>query len=70
MCVGAHVRVSGYPGIKIGGHNANNLRYTDNTVLNAENKEDVQRLLDNVEEESRKKGLQLNNKKSEVTVFS
>ncbi|GFO04754.1 retrovirus-related pol polyprotein from type-1 retrotransposable element r2 [Plakobranchus ocellatus] len=55
-----------HPGIKVGGKNINNLRYADDTVLIAENKEDLQKLLNIVEEESRKKGLELNSKKTEV----
>ncbi|GFO08077.1 RNA-directed DNA polymerase from mobile element jockey [Plakobranchus ocellatus] len=58
------------PGIKVGGQNINNLRYADDTVLIAENKEDLQKLLNIVEEESRKKGLELNSKKTEVMVIS
>ncbi|GFN82240.1 endonuclease-reverse transcriptase [Plakobranchus ocellatus] len=57
-------------GIKVGGQNINNLRYTDDTVLIAENKEDLQKLLNIVEEESRKKGLEPNSKKTEVMVIS
>ncbi|GFO01465.1 hypothetical protein PoB_002797000 [Plakobranchus ocellatus] len=41
-------------------------RYADDTVLIAENKEDLQKLLNIVEEESRKKGLELNSKKTKV----
>ncbi|GFO03444.1 retrovirus-related pol polyprotein line-1 [Plakobranchus ocellatus] len=59
-----------HPGIKVGGQNINNLRYADDTVLLAENKEDLQKLLNIVEEESRKKGLELNSKKTEVMVIS
>ncbi|GFN89036.1 endonuclease-reverse transcriptase [Plakobranchus ocellatus] len=59
-----------HPGIKVGGQNINNLRYADDTVLIAENKEDLQKLLNIVKEESRKKGLELNNKKTEVMVIS
>ena len=44
--------------IKIGGHVVNNLRYTIEAVLIAENKEDLQQLLD-----SSKKELELNSKK-------
>ena len=44
-----------HPGIKIGGHSINNLRYADNTVLIAENEENLQQLSDLVEEESRKR---------------
>ncbi|GFO49889.1 RNA-directed DNA polymerase from mobile element jockey [Plakobranchus ocellatus] len=50
--------------------NINNLRYADDKVLIAENKEDLQKLLNIVEEESRKKGLKLNSKKTEVIVTS
>ncbi|GFO27553.1 catenin (cadherin-associated protein), alpha 3 [Plakobranchus ocellatus] len=57
-------------GIKVGGQNINNLRYADDTVLIAENKEDLQKLLNIVEEESRKKGLELNSKKTEVMVIT
>ncbi|GFO27738.1 hypothetical protein PoB_005424300 [Plakobranchus ocellatus] len=53
-----------------GGQNISNLRYADDTVLIAENKEDLQKLLNIVEEESRKKGLELNSKKTEVMVIS
>ncbi|GFO06356.1 endonuclease-reverse transcriptase [Plakobranchus ocellatus] len=42
----------------------------NDTVLIAENKEDLQNLLNIVEEESRKKGLELNSKKTEVMVIS
>ncbi|GFS06308.1 retrovirus-related Pol polyprotein LINE-1 [Elysia marginata] len=35
-----------YPGIRIGGRMINNLRYADDTVLIAENKEDLQKLID------------------------
>ncbi|GFN90606.1 endonuclease-reverse transcriptase [Plakobranchus ocellatus] len=59
-----------HPGIRVGGQNINNLRYADDTVVIAENKEDLQKLLNIVEEESRKKGLELNSKKTEVMVIS
>ncbi|GFO22537.1 endonuclease-reverse transcriptase [Plakobranchus ocellatus] len=59
-----------HAGIKVGGQNINNLRYADDTVLIAENKEDLQKLLNIVEEESKKKGLELNSKKTEVMVIS
>ena len=47
--------IKGYPGIEVVGHNVNNLRYTDDTVLIAENKEDLQRSSDFVEEKEKKK---------------
>ena len=46
------------------------LRYADDTVLIPENKEDLRLLLTIFEEESRKKGLQLNSKKIELMVIS
>ncbi|GFO35584.1 retrovirus-related pol polyprotein from type-1 retrotransposable element r2 [Plakobranchus ocellatus] len=42
-----------HPGINVGGQNINNFRYADDTVLIAENKEDLQKLLSIVEEKSR-----------------
>ncbi|GFO15462.1 hypothetical protein PoB_004196700 [Plakobranchus ocellatus] len=62
--------LEGHPGIKIGGSNINNLRYADDTVLIAENEKDLQQLLDIVKEESEKKGLELNRKKTQVMVVS
>ena len=46
------------------------LRYADDTVLIPENKEDLRQLLTMFQEESRKKGLQLNIKKIELMVIS
>ena len=47
-------------GIKIAGRNINNLRYTDDTNLMAESKEELKSLLMKVKEESEKAGLKLN----------
>ena len=47
-------------GIKIAGRNINNLRYTDDSILMAENKEELKSLLMKVKEESEKAGLKLN----------
>ena len=47
-------------GIKIAGRNINNLRYTDDTTLMAESKEELKSLLLKVKEESEKVGLKLN----------
>ena len=44
-------------GIKIAGKNINNLRYADDTILMAESKEKLNRLLMKVKEESEKVGL-------------
>ena len=43
--------------IKIAGRNINNLRYTDDTILVAESKEEQKSLLMKVKEESEKVGL-------------
>ena len=47
-------------GIKIAGRNINNLRYTDDTTLMAESKEELKSLMMKVKEESEKAGLKLN----------
>ena len=44
-------------GIKIAGRNISNLRYTDNTTLMTESKEELKSLLMKVKEESEKAGL-------------
>ena len=54
----------------MGGHNINNLRYADDTVLISENEKDLQQLLNIVESKSKEKGLELNSKKTEVIVIS
>ena len=43
-------------GIKIARRNSNNLRYTDDTTLMVESKEDLKSLLMKVKEESEKAG--------------
>ena len=52
-------------GLKIGGHNINNIRYADDTVLTADSEEKLQELLNKVVEESENKGIELNSKKTE-----
>ena len=47
-------------GIKISRRNINNLRYTDDTTLMAENEEELKSLLMKVKKESEKVGLKLN----------
>ena len=47
-------------GIKFTGRNINNLRYSDDTTLMAESKEELKSLLMKVKEESEKVGLKLN----------
>ena len=53
-------------GIKIAGRNINNLRYTDDTTLIAESKEELKSLLMKVKEESEKVGLKLNIQKMKI----
>ena len=53
-------------GIKIAGRNINNLRYTDDTTLMAESKEELKGLLMKVKEESEKSGLKLNIQKMKI----
>ena len=52
-------------GIKIAGRNINNLRYTDDTTLMAEN-EELKSLLMKVKEESEKVGLKLHIQKMKI----
>ena len=53
--------------IKIARRNTNNLRYTDDTTLMAESKEELKSLLMKVKEESEKAGLNLNIQKTKIT---
>ena len=47
-------------GIKMAGENINNIKYTDDPTLIAENEEEWKRLLMKVKEENKKVGLKLN----------
>ena len=47
-------------GIKIAGRDISNVRYADDTILMAENEEELKSLLMKVKEESEKVGLKLN----------
>ena len=47
--------IEGMPGIKVGGYNMNNIRYADDTVLFADNENELQETLDTVVRESEKK---------------
>ena len=51
---------------RFAGRNINNLRYTDDTTLMAESKEEIKNLLIRVKEESEKPGLRLNIKKTKI----
>ena len=53
--------------IKIAARNINNLRYTDDSTLMTESKEEVRSLLMKVKEESEKVGLKLNIQKTKIT---
>ena len=53
-------------GIKIAGRNINYLRYTDDTTLMAESKEELKSLLMKVKKESEKVGLKLNIQKTKI----
>ena len=56
-------------GINIAGRNINNLRYTDDTTLMAESKEELNNSLMKVREESEKAGLKLNIQKIKIVAF-
>ena len=53
-------------GIKIARRNINNLRYTNDTTLMTESKEELKSFLMKVTEESGKPGLKLNIQKSKI----
>ena len=53
-------------GTKIAGRNINNLRYANDTILMAENKEELKSLLMKVKVESEKVGLKLNIQKTKI----
>ena len=57
-------------GIKIAGRIINNLRYTDDTTIMAENEEELKSLLIKVKEESEKVGLKLNIQKTKTMASS
>ena len=57
-------------GIKVVRRNINDLRYTDDTTLMAESKEELKSLLMKVKEESEKFGLKLNIQKTTIIASS
>ena len=57
-------------GINIAGRNINNLRYSDDTTLFAESKEEVKSLLIKVKDESGKAGLKLSLQKTKIMTSS
>ena len=52
--------------IKTAKRNINNVRYTDDTTVMAENKEELQSLLMKAKEESEKAGIKLNTQKTKI----
>ena len=60
--------VKAQAGIKIAGRNINNLRYTDDTTLMAERKEELKSLL--MKEESETIGSKLNIQKTKIMASS
>ena len=57
-------------GIKIARKNSNNLRYSDDTTLIVESKEELKSLSMRVKRESEKAGLKFNIKQTKITAFS
>ena len=53
-------------GIKIAGRNTNNLRYSDDTTLMTESKEELKNFLMKVKEESERVGLKFNIQKTKI----
>ena len=53
-------------GIKMAGRNINNLKYEDDTILTAENNEELTSLLMKVKEECEKVGLKFNIQKTKI----
>jgi len=63
-------KIEGLDGRKVGGVNINNIRYADDTILIADDVEKLQRLLDEVVEESERFGLKINEKKTFCMVMT
>ena len=57
-------------GIKTSGRNISNFRYSDDSILMAESKEELKSLLMKVKEESEKVGLKLNIQKTKIITSS
>ena len=72
LCRVYHVKCQGeeQAGIKIARRNTNNLRYSYDTTLMAENEEELKSLLMKVKEESEKVGLKLNIQKTKIMASS
>ena len=63
-------RIRECEGVRIGGQNINNIRFADDTVLVADTEEKLQVMLDEIREESERRGLNINVKKTESMVIS
>ena len=59
-----------WAGIKIAGRNINNLRYSDDTTLMAESKEQLKILLVKVKEDSENVGLKQHSEKEDRGIWS
>ena len=57
-------------GIKIAGRDINNLKYTDNTTLMSESKEELKNLLMKVKKENEKSSLKLSIQKTKIMTSS
>ena len=62
--------IENMPGLKIGGHNINNLRYADDTVLIKTSQNVLQKMINTIVKESSKFGQNLNKKKTEIMTIS
>ena len=62
--------IEGMPGINISGNIVNNLRYADDTVLIADNEQDLQNIVDTIHRQSKEFGLDMNVKKTKTMVIS
>ena len=58
------------PGINIGGHVINNLRYADDTVILATSKEELQDILETVNKGGEKYGMRMNIEKTKSMILS
>ena len=58
------------PGVNMGGHNINNIRFADDTGLIAGSQEDLQNLLNVINERSEKFGMKINTAKTEVMIMN
>ena len=61
--------LQGKRGIQINGENMTNIRYADDTVLMAENEQELQHLLQDVNQACKKYGMALNYKKTKVMIM-